>query len=221
MKKVKTCIFFILFILLSLSPIFGAGVASEENQFGLNGNFDIRNVNWDMSEEEVLGSENYSFYPFNQKENEDYYGENSKAYQADIIIDNTEAFLGYGFFFDRLVRVAYGFLGDEKSYAADLKNFQNYIDLFTNEYGTPELIKDVYPPELFEKKKSILLAGDPDNKYPYYNFTLLWHADDETIALNAIKKEQQYILQILFTSKEAIHIIEEAAKTEAEQKATE
>lgn len=174
-----------------------------------------------MSEEEVLNTESYSFSPFNQEGSDDYFGENSKAYQANIIIDNTEAILGYGFFFDRLVRVAYGFTGGEKSYAADLQKFQNFIDLFTLKYGTPELIKDAYPQKLFEKKISTLLAGDPDDKYPAYNFTLLWHTDNETIALNAIKNNLQYILQILFTSNEAISLMEEAYKIEIERKKAE
>lgn len=221
MKNVKTYLLFILFILLSLSSIFGAGVSSGKNQYGLDGKYDIRSVNWDMSEDEVFTSESYSFAVFNPEGVEDSFGENSKAYQANIKIENTEVLLGYGFIFDRLVRVAYGFLGDTNSYAADLRNFQNYLDMFTNEYGTPKPIKDAYPLELLEEKKNTLLAGDPDDKFPYYNFTLLWYTDDEIITLNALKKEQQYILQILFTSNEANSLIEEAYNIEVERKKAE
>jgi len=119
------------------------------------------------------------------------------------------------------VRVAYGFIGNKKGYAADLRNFQNLIDMFTNEYGTPNLLHDAYPPKIFEEKKSTLLAGDPDNKYPNYNFTLLWETDDETIALNASKKELKYNLQIIFTSNETRHLMEEAYKIEIERKKAE
>jgi hypothetical protein len=221
MKKIKPYIFITLFILLSLTSVSGAGVPSEENQYGFDGEYDIRDVNWGMSEVEVFNSESYSFSPFNQGDVEDYYSENSKAYQADIIIDKTKTLLGYGFFFDRLVRVAYGFTGDKKSYAADLQNFQNLIDMFTNEYGTPDLLHDAYPPKIFEEKKSTLLAGDPDNTYLYYNFTLLWNTEDEAIALNATKNGLKYILQIIFTSNEAKSLMEEAYNIEIERKKAE
>ncbi len=221
MKKVKLYIFITLFILLSLTSVFGAGVSSEENLYGLDGEYDIRNVNWGMSEEEVFKSESYSFSVYTQEIIEDYYGENGKAYLANIIVENTETILGYAFAFNKLVRGVYRFSGDKNSYAADLRNFQNYIELFTNEYGTPEYIKNAYPPEIFEKMKSTLLAGDPDNKYPYYNFTLLWDTGDESIALNANKKGLQYILEMLFTSKKYEHLFIEAAQLEDERKEAE